>query len=143
VAESLGGEIVGCDSLQVYRGFDAGTGKPSEKDRRRVPHWIVDVADPRRDYSVADYVRDAGGAIASIAGRGAVPIVVGGTGMYLRALLKGLVPAPPRDRTSDRSLFSAVSKLDNLIIINSARNEKEPLQSPTATAPKVEVRDSA
>jgi tRNA dimethylallyltransferase len=96
-AEHLHGEIVGCDALQVYRGFDAATAKPTREDRALVPHWLVDVADPRRDYSLADYVRDADAAIAAILARGHVPIVVGGTGMYLRGLLKGVVSAPARD----------------------------------------------
>lgn len=97
VALRIGGEIVGCDALQVYRGFDAATGKPPAADRARVRHWLIDVADPRRDYSLADYVRDADAAVADIVSRGAVPVVVGGTGMYLRGLLKGIVAAPPRD----------------------------------------------
>jgi tRNA dimethylallyltransferase len=104
LAASIGGEIVGCDALQVYRGLDAATAKPGADDRRRVPHWVVDVADPRRDYSLADYVRDADAAIAAIAGRGRVPVVVGGSGMYLRGLLKGLVAAPPRDEALRRRL---------------------------------------
>lgn len=62
-----------------------------------MPHWLVDVADPRSDYAVSDYVRAADAAIAAVLARGGVPIVVGGTGMYLRGLLKGIVPAPPRD----------------------------------------------
>jgi tRNA dimethylallyltransferase len=97
VAERIGGEIVGCDALQVYRGFDVATAKPAPHERRSVPHWLIDVADPCRDYSLADYVADADGAIAAIRSRGRVPIVVGGTGMYLRGLLKGIVPAPARD----------------------------------------------
>jgi tRNA dimethylallyltransferase len=97
VAERVGGEIVGCDALQVYRGLDAATAKPSRKERERVPYWLLDIADPRSDYSLADYVRDADAAIAAIEARGRVPIVVGGTGMYLRGLLKGIVAAPPRD----------------------------------------------
>jgi tRNA dimethylallyltransferase len=97
VAERLDGEIVGCDALQVYRGLDAATAKPSVQDRDRVPHWLIDVADPRTDYSVVAYVRDADAAIAGIAARGRVPVVAGGTGMYLRGLLKGIVAAPPRD----------------------------------------------
>ena len=97
VAERLGGEIVGCDALQVYRGLDAATAKPSRQERERVPHWLVDVADPRHDYSLADYVREADAAIAAVVARGRVPVVVGGTGMYLRGLLKGVVPTPPRD----------------------------------------------
>ena len=81
----------------MYRGLDAATAKPSAEDRAAVPHWLIDVADPRRDYSVADYVREASDAVVSILGRGHVPIVAGGSGMYLRGLLKGIVAAPPRD----------------------------------------------
>jgi tRNA dimethylallyltransferase len=97
VAERIGGEIVGCDALQVYRGLDAATGKPTAEERARVPHSLIDVVDPRRDYSLADFVRDADAAIAAIAGRGRVPVVAGGTGLYLRGLLKGIVDAPARD----------------------------------------------
>lgn len=97
VAERLSGEVVGCDALQVYRGLDAATGKPTSEERARVPHRLIDVVDPGRDYTLADYVRDADAAIAAIAAQGAVPIVVGGTGLYLRGLLKGIVEAPPRD----------------------------------------------
>lgn len=97
VAEAVDGEIVGCDALQVYLGLDAATAKPSADDRARVRHWVVDTIDPRRDYTVADYVRDADAAIAAIRAASRVPIVVGGTGMYLRGLLRGVVAAPPRD----------------------------------------------
>ncbi len=97
VAERLDGEVVGCDALQVYRGFEVATAKPEPDLRERVAHHLVDVADPRRDFSVADYVRLADRAIAEIAARGRVPLVAGGTGMYLRGLLRGLVGAPPRD----------------------------------------------
>jgi len=97
VAERIGGEVIGCDALQVYRGFDVATAKPSAEQRSRVPHHLIDVADPRADFSVADYVRLAEEAVAQIASRGRAAIVVGGTGMYLRGLLRGLVPAPPRD----------------------------------------------
>src|SRR5262245_34569200 len=82
VAESIGGEIVGCDALQIYDGLDAATGKPTEDERRRVPHALVGTVDPRHDYSLAEYVRDADAAIAGIVARGRVPIVVGGTGLY-------------------------------------------------------------
>jgi tRNA dimethylallyltransferase len=97
VAESIGGEIIGCDALQIYRGLDAATGKPTADERRRVPHALVGTVDPRRDYSLAEYVRDADTAIATVAARGRIPVVVGGTGLYLRGLLKGVVPAPGRD----------------------------------------------
>jgi tRNA dimethylallyltransferase len=94
----------------VYSGLDAATAKPSREDRVRVRHWLIDVADPRRDYSVADYVRDADAAIADIAGRGLVPIVAGGTGMYLRGLLKGLVALPPRDEALRERLRKLLSR---------------------------------
>lgn len=97
VAGRLDGEIVGCDALQVYRGFDAGTAKPSPRQRRAVPHHLIDVADPHRDFSLAEYVRLAEEALSGIASRGRLPIVVGGTGLYLRGLLRGVVHAPPRD----------------------------------------------
>ena len=101
---------MGCDALQVYRGFDAATAKPTHLERERVPHWLIDVADPRRDYSVADYVRDADAAIAMILSRGRVPVVAGGTGMYLRALLKGLVAAPPRNEAIRRRLNAMLAR---------------------------------
>jgi tRNA dimethylallyltransferase len=97
LAERFGGEVVGADSMQVYRGLDAGTAKPSAEARRRVPHHLIDHRDPGRDYSAGDYVRDADAAIASISARGRLPVVAGGTGLYLRALLRGLVEAPRRD----------------------------------------------
>lgn len=110
VALRLGGEIVGCDALQVYRGLNAATAKPSREERERVPHWLLDIADPRRDYSLAAYVRDADAAIAAILARGRVPVVVGGTGMYLRGLLKGIVAAPPRNETLRERLRAQVAR---------------------------------
>jgi len=110
VAERLQGEVVGCDALQVYRGLDAATAKPSRAERERVPHWLVDMVDPRRDYSVADYVRDADAAIAAILARGHVPVVAGGTGMYLRGLLKGIVAAPSRNDAFRRRLRARLAR---------------------------------
>jgi tRNA dimethylallyltransferase len=89
--------VVGCDALQVYRGFDVATAKPSVEERARVRHWLVDIADPRTPYTLADYVRDAGAAIAAVRASGGVPVIAGGTGMYLRGLLKGIVAAPLPD----------------------------------------------
>lgn len=97
VAEELGGEIVGCDSLQLYREFDIGTAKPSKEDRARVPHHLVDRLDPRHDGTLAEYVGLAERAILEIQGRGRVPLVVGGTGLYLRGLLRGILSAPSRN----------------------------------------------
>ncbi len=87
-------EIVNADSLQVYRYMDIGTAKPSAAERREVPHHLIDVAKPDEPYDAGRFVREAEGAIAEIRGRGKVPIVVGGTGMYIRTLLRGLDPLP-------------------------------------------------
>lgn len=97
LAERLGGEIVGADSVQVYRGFDIGSAKPTPEERARVPHHLVDVVDPGHDYSAAEYAAAAREAVRAIAARGRMPIVAGGTGLYLRALFEGLMPAPGKD----------------------------------------------
>lgn len=94
--ERFGGEVVSVDSMQVYRGLDAATSKPGPADRARAPHHGLDMADPGDDFSMGDFVRFAEGAIAGIAGRGRLPVLVGGTGLYLRALLRGVAAAPRR-----------------------------------------------
>ena len=90
-------EAVSADSRQVYRGMDIGTGKPSADERAALPHHLIDVVDPPERYHAARFRRDALEAIARIRARGRLPVVVGGTGLYVRALLKGLHPAPPAD----------------------------------------------
>jgi tRNA dimethylallyltransferase len=97
LAERLGGEILNCDSTAVYRGFDIGTDKVPEGDRRRIPHHLIDIANPTDDYTAADYGRDAARAVQDILSRGRVPILVGGTGFYYRALTRGLFPGPGKD----------------------------------------------
>ncbi len=97
LAEEVGGEVVSCDSVAVYREMELGTAKPTLEERRRVPHHLLDVVLPSVEYSAGDYGRAARAAVAQIAGRGHVPIVTGGTGLYLRALLDGLSAAPQRD----------------------------------------------
>lgn len=98
VAERIGGEIVSADSRQVYRTMDIGTAKPTGAERRRVPHHLVDVADPGERYDVFRFQRDARAALESIRARGRVALVVGGTGLYVRALLDGLeLSALPHD----------------------------------------------
>jgi tRNA dimethylallyltransferase len=96
VAEKLGGEIVSCDSVAVYRDLEIGTAKPSREERQRVPHHLIDVAAPNELVTAGDYSRRARVAIAGIRDRGLLPLVVGGTGLYLRALLEGLFPGEPR-----------------------------------------------
>ena len=90
-------EAVSADSRQVYRGMDIGTGKPSADERAALPHHLIDVVDPPERYHAARFRWDALEAIARIRARGRLPVVVGGTGLYVRALLKGLHPAPPAD----------------------------------------------
>jgi len=97
LAERIGGEIVSADSMQVYRGLDIGTAKPTRQERARVPHHLVDVAEPEESYSVGRFRVEAGVAIREILARGRVPTICGGTGLYLKALLHGLAPGPARD----------------------------------------------
>lgn len=91
-------EIVAADAFTVYRGLDIGTAKPGAADRAAVPHHLLDVADVPESYDVARYVREAEAAISDIRARGRVPLVVGGTGFYLSALIRGLPLTPPADR---------------------------------------------
>ena len=100
IATRVGGEIIGADSRQIYRHMDIGTAKPTLDDREQVPHHLVDIIDPSDEYSVALYVRQAREAISGVLERGAVPIVVGGTGQYVWALLEGWnVPEVSPDRS--------------------------------------------
>lgn len=87
-------EIVNADSVQVYRGLDIGSAKPTPDERREIPHHLVDAADPDEPYDAGRFVREAESAIRGIRGRGRFPLVSGGTGMYIRALLRGLDPLP-------------------------------------------------
>ena len=97
LAEQYGGEIVNCDSTAVYRWFDIGTDKVPIGERRGVPHHLIDIVEPTVEYSAAQYARDAAAVIRAIHGRGHLPLVVGGTGFYFRALTQGLFPGPGRD----------------------------------------------
>ncbi|HTC35443.1 MAG TPA: tRNA (adenosine(37)-N6)-dimethylallyltransferase MiaA [Bryobacteraceae bacterium] len=97
VALTVGGEIVNCDSLQVYRGFDIGTAKVPAVERQGIPHHLIDVIDPDQLFTAGDYARAAESVLREIAARGRVPVIAGGTGFYLRALLDGLFPGPARD----------------------------------------------
>ncbi len=97
LARRLGGEIVNADSQQVYRGLDVGTAKPTPEERAAAPHHLVDVVDPGEGMDAARFAALADAAIAGVASRGRVPVVAGGTGLYLRALLHGVVAAPGRD----------------------------------------------
>ena len=97
LAGQYGGEIVNCDSTAVYRGFDIGTDKVPLPQRRGIPHHLIDVVDPTEEYTAAWYARDAAIVVEEIVRRGRLPIVVGGTGLYYRALTRGLFPGPGKD----------------------------------------------
>jgi tRNA dimethylallyltransferase len=97
LAEAVGGEIVNYDSVQIYRGFDIGSAKPSLETRARVPHHLFDIIDADEEFNAADYAHRAAAVCAEIESRGKTPILAGGTFFYLRALLSGLPPMPPRD----------------------------------------------
>lgn len=96
LAQSFQGEIVSCDSVAVYREFEVGTAKPVREERARVPHHLIDVVSPSELFTAGDYSRMAREAVDAIHARNHLPIVVGGTGLYLRALLEGLFTGPPR-----------------------------------------------
>jgi tRNA dimethylallyltransferase len=123
LAQELGAEIVNADSMQIYRGMDIGTAKPTTEQRSAVYHHMMDIVNPDQPYSVGDYLRDARSAIDGILSSGGVPLVVGGTGLYIRALTRGLFHGPPADlalreglmrRESDDpgSLYADLSKVD-------------------------------
>jgi len=104
LALRFGSEVISGDSIQVYRGFDLGTDKPSAEARRGVAHHLIDVVGPEVQFTAADFVREALAAAEGIAGRGRLPIVAGGTGLYLKALCDGLFPGPGRDPALRASL---------------------------------------
>jgi tRNA dimethylallyltransferase len=99
IATEFEGEVVNCDSLQVYRHFDLGTAKLAVGDRRGIPHHLIDILDPDEVFTAGEYARRARAVLASISKRGRLPIIAGGTGFYLRALLDGLFRGPVRDQS--------------------------------------------
>ena len=98
LAKKIGGEIVSADSRLIYRDFDIGTAKPTAEERCGIPHYMIDIIPPERLYSAGDYKKDASEAVEKIISKGKIPIVVGGTGFYVRSLLGGLdIPDVPAD----------------------------------------------
>jgi tRNA dimethylallyltransferase len=135
IALAIAGEIVNCDSMQIYRRFDIGTAKVPLSARRGVPHHLIDVADPGQVFTAGEYARVARDILGQIAARGRTAVVVGGTGFYLRALLEGLFPGPARDeKLRDRldrreqnrpgSLHRILSRLDPVAAARIHPNDK-------------------
>ncbi len=110
LGESFRGEIVSCDSVAVYRGLDLGSAKPTLEERQRLPHHLIDIANPDEHFTAGDYSRHARAAMIQIAARGKTPIVTGGTGLYLRALTLGLFPGPPRQQNMRERLMRSLQE---------------------------------
>jgi tRNA dimethylallyltransferase len=109
LAPFFNGEIIGADSMQVYRYMNIGTAKPTEEERKRITHHLIDVADPDETYSAARFADEAHGCIEAIAKKSKIPFIVGGTGLYIDSLLGGLLDGPPADhelRTEYKKLLS-------------------------------------
>ncbi|HEY6413942.1 MAG TPA: tRNA (adenosine(37)-N6)-dimethylallyltransferase MiaA [Edaphobacter sp.] len=120
LAEQFNGEIISCDSVAVYREMEIGTAKPTHEERALVQHHMIDIAWPDEPCTAGDYSRLAREALAGITRRGHLPIIAGGTGLYLRALLDGLFPAPPqqpglRDRLRDRAATRGPAHLHRIL----------------------------
>jgi tRNA dimethylallyltransferase len=113
LAEFFNGEIVSCDSVAVYRGMDLGSAKPTPAERARAPHHLIDVANPDEPYTAGEYSREARAALREIAARGRLPIVTGGTGLYLRALTEGLFAGPARHEDLRERLRASAKRHDS------------------------------
>jgi tRNA dimethylallyltransferase len=141
LAEKLAGEIISVDSMQVYRGLDIGTAKPSAAERARVPHHLIDVADLDEPFDAARFCALAREIVAQISGRGHRPIFCGGTGLYFKAYLEGLGAAPPADPQLRAQLESSPLNvlLDELAAKDPATFEQIDRQNPRRVIRAVEV----
>jgi tRNA dimethylallyltransferase len=141
LAEQLGGEIISADSMQVYRGLDIGTAKPSPADRARVPHHLLDICNLTESFDAALFARLAHRAVAEIQSRGLVPILCGGTGLYFKAFLDGLGETPPADAKLRAALEAAPLEklLEELRERDPAAYEKIDKKNPRRVIRAVEV----
>ncbi len=141
LAEQLGGEIISADSMQVYRGLDIGTAKPSAADRARVPHHLIDILDLTESFDAAQFARLAHRLVAEIQSRGHVPILCGGTGLYFRAFLEGLGEAPPADAKlrAELEALPLETLLDELRERDPAAHEKIDRKNPRRVIRALEV----
>lgn len=121
LAEKLDGEIINADSMQVYRGLDIGTAKASAEERARIPHHLIDIVRPDQPFSAADFATAADAAIRDVCSRGKRPIVVGGTGLYIRALLQGLVDSPGDGGEIRQTLRTQAQELGNDAMLEELR----------------------
>ena len=139
LAKQYGGEIVSCDSMQIYRKMNIGTAKPTAEELSTVRHHMIDIAEPTENFSCEDYVRLASVAIEDICSRGKLPIVCGGTGLYLDALLRGGVSAPSIDTSDIRAELSARAAREGIDGIYAELGRVDP-ESAAAIHPNNEKR---
>ena len=141
LAEKIGGEIISVDSMQVYRGLDIGTAKPTADEREKIPHHLIDVCDLTEAFDAAQFIRHAQKAVAEIQSRKRTPIFCGGTGLYFKAFLDGLGEAPPSDEKLRAELEAApfASLLAELRERDPAAYEKIDKQNPRRVIRAVEV----
>jgi len=134
LAKKIDGEIISADSMQVYRGMDIGTAKPTIEERQGIPHHLIDVRNPDEEWTVSDFVKETKKLEREIVARGKTPIIVGGTGLYLRALLEGFVfPKKPEDKDlrgkleleTTPILYSRLSTVDSLASTKIHPNDKK------------------
>jgi len=125
LAERFNGEIINCDSTAVYRGFDIGTDKVSVDERRGIPHHLIDIAEPTAIYTAAQFAIDAARIIREIQARSHLPIIVGGSGLYYRALTRGLFPGPPADDAL-RARLEAIAMRRGLPFLRRMVNRVDP-----------------
>lgn len=135
LAEAFSGEIVNYDSLQIFRDLDIGTAKPSAQERQRVPHHMIDIRDPVDVFTAGDYQREARSVLHAIKARGKLPILVGGTGLYLRAVLEGLFQGPQRS-TYWRNRLEMISERKGRDYLHRVLSRLDP-----ATAARIAERD--
>lgn len=141
LAEKIGGEIISVDSMQVYRGLDIGTAKPTAEERVRVPHHLLDICDLNESFDAAQFIRQAQKAVELIQSRGKTPIFCGGTGLYFKACLEGLGEAPPADAKlrAELEALSLADLLAELRECDPAAYEKIDRQNPRRVIRAVEV----
>lgn len=134
LARHLGqAELVCADSVTVYRGLDIGSAKPSAAERAEIPHHLLDIASPKENFTAADFVAHARAAIAGILSRGAVPVVVGGTGFYLRALLRGMAKGEENETAAaaEKAKLEARAKAEGWDVLYRELMQKDPGSAPT------------
>ncbi len=136
LAEKLNGEIVNADSMQVYKGMDIGTAKPTKEDFKKIPHHLFDICEITERFSAGEYAKKASTVILDIFERGKLPIIVGGTGLYTRALVKGFFQERSVDFTVEESLKKTISKIGNSYLYNILK------KIDPSFASKVEVNDT-